>query len=199
MLKVGLTGGIGCGKSTGVNAFRVLGIPIVDADKIAREVVGAKKPALDEIEKAFGSEILLKSGELNRRLLKQKILADPKVLGQLEQILHPVIRREILDQISHHQRSSDQAYVVVDIPLLVEKKYQNMFDRIVVVDCLPEQQYERVINRDGMSEQEIHKIIEIQSTRKNRLKYASDILDNSGTIDYLQAQVEALHFQILGQ
>ena len=197
MLKVGLTGGIGCGKSTAVKAFRALGVPIVDADKIAKDIVRAGKPALLEISKVFGDDIILQSGELNRDSLKKKIFSDSEALGKLERVLHPHIRAEISDRIIHHQNISDKNYIIVDIPLLVEKGYQEMFDRIIVVDCLPKQQYERVTSRDGRTESEITEITNIQSSRENRLKAATDILDNIGTIAYLRAQIEALHLQYL--
>ena len=194
MLKVGLTGGIGCGKSTAVDAFRLLGVSIIDADQIARDIVLPGTGALKEIADSFSDEILLESGELNRSLLKQKILSDPKLLKTLEDILHPRIREKINKELL---ALDDESYVIVDIPLLVEKKYQSMFDRIIVVDCLPEQQVDRVSARDQMSEIDIQKVISIQANRKERLKFATDILDNTGDVDKLHAQINKLHNKLL--
>ena len=194
MLKVGLTGGIGCGKSTAVDAFRVLGVPIVDADKIAKDIVKPGQQALKEIVKTFGDEILLDSGELDRALLKQKIFSDSKTLEKLEVILHPKIRKEIKQQISTFDI---EPYVIVDIPLLVEKKYQEMFDRVIVVDCFSHQQIERVNLRDNMTEADIKTIVNTQVKRKERLAFATDILDNTDDVDTLRAQIKNLHKKFL--
>lgn len=194
MLKVGLTGGIGCGKSTAVDAFRVLGVPIVDADKIAKDIVKPGQQALKEIVKTFGDEILLDSGELDRALLKQKIFSDSKTLEKLEVILHPKIREEIKRQISTFNA---EPYVIVDIPLLVEKKYQEMFDRVIVVDCFSHQQIERVNLRDNMTEADIKTIVNTQAKRKERLAFATDVLDNTDDVDTLRAQIKNLHKKFL--
>lgn len=194
MLKIGLTGGIGCGKSTAVDAFRLLGASIVDADQIAKDIVKSGSEALDDIVHSFGRTILLDSGELNRSLLKQKILSDQKSLERLEAILHPRIRTEINNQISV---LSEGPYAIVDVPLLVEKKYQAMFDRIVVVDCLAEQQIDRVNARDTMSQTDIEKVIQIQVSREKRLQFATDILDNTGDVDKLHLQIKNLHKKFL--
>jgi len=191
MLKVGLTGGIGCGKSTAVGAFRVLGIPIIDADQISKEMVKQGSEALDEISKILGSDLLLKNGELNRPLLKQKIFSNPQTLEQLEAILHPRIKAEIDSQISAINDSND--YIIVDIPLLVEKNYQDMFDQIIVVDCLPEQQIQRVSLRDGLSDSDIERIMKNQATRTERNKAATEILDNTGDKEILLSQINRLH------
>ncbi len=190
MLKVGLTGGIGCGKSTAVDAFRVLGATIIDADQIAKDIVNPEQTALFEITKTFGDQILLKNGSLDRAQLKERIFQDPKALKQLEKILHPKIRLEIAKQISELK---NQPYVIIDIPLLVEKNYQALFDRIIVVDCLPKQQLDRVNQRDKLSESEIKKIIQKQASRSERNKHASDILDNTGDVDTLLLQINKLH------
>ena len=190
MLKVGLTGGIGCGKSTAVDAFRVLGVPIVDADQISKDLVKKGSEALSEIAAIFGDDLLLESGELNRLLLKQLIFSDSQSLEKLEAILHPRIKAEITRQIS---TIKNQAYVIVDIPLLVEKNYQEMFDQIIVVDCLPEQQIERVARRDELSSSDIKKIMQNQASREERNKAATVILDNSLDKESLLSQINRLH------
>ena len=194
MLKVGLTGGIGCGKSTAVDAFRVLGVPIVDADKISKNMVQKGAEALNEIARVFGGDLILDSGELNRSLLKQKIFSDSNALKKLEAILHPRIKAEINRQILSIK---DQAYVIVDIPLLVEKNYQHMFDQIIVVDCLPEQQVVRVSLRDDLSESDIKKKKKNQADQEERKKFATVILDNTKSKEFLNSQINRLHTELV--
>ncbi len=194
MFKVGLTGGIGCGKSTAVDAFRVLGVPIVDADQISKKMVEKGCDALEEIANVFGDDLLLDNGELNRPLLKQTIFSDPAALEKLEAILHPRIKDEIHNQIL---AINNQAYVIVDIPLLVEKNYQEMFDQIIVVDCLPEQQVQRVVMRDKLSSSEIKKIMKNQASREERNKAATIILDNSLDKENLLSQINRLHTELV--
>ena len=176
MLKVGLTGGIGCGKSTAVDAFRVLGIPIIDADQISKELVRPRQPALIKIVAAFGEKILQEKGELNRSLLKTIVFSDDSALELLENILHPLIKNEITKKIQileaqvTTQLSTQAPYVIVDVPLLLEKSYQKIFDRIIVIDCFPEQQIERVIKRDTLNEKTIKKIMRNQASRKEDRK-----------------------------
>ena len=194
MLKIGLTGGIGCGKSTAVDAFRILGISIVDADQISKNMVKRGSDALQEIADVFGSELLLANGELDRALLKQKIFSDSLALEKLEAILHPRIKAEIQRQIL---ALNDEAYVIVDIPLLVEKKYEAMFDRIIVIDCSPEQQIERVIERDTLNRPEIEKIMLNQAAREQRNQVATDIIDNTKDKELLISQINRLHKELV--
>jgi len=194
LLKVGLTGGIGCGKSTAVDAFRVLGVPIVDADQVSKEMVKKGSEALEEIANIFGSDLLLDNEELNRPLLKQIIFSDSNALEKLEAILHPRIKAEISRQLSIIR---NQAYVIVDIPLLVEKNYQEMFDQIIVVDCLPEQQIQRVAMRDKLSSSDIKKIMQNQATREERNEAATMILDNSLDKESLLSQINRLHTELV--
>ncbi len=196
MLKIGLTGGIGCGKSTAVNAFRVLGATIIDADQISKDIVKKGAPALIEISRVFGQHIILPNGELDRRKLKEIVFTDTQALEKLETITHPRIRTEIIHQMS---AASESFYVVVDIPLLLEENYLEIFDRVVVVDCLPEQQIERVIQRGESNESIIKTIIKKQVSREIRLKAASDVLDNTGNINRLKNQVKMLHDNFLTQ
>jgi dephospho-CoA kinase len=194
MLKVGLTGGIGSGKSTAVDAFRVLGVPIIDADQIAKDIVKKGQPALIKIAKTFGKDILLSSGELDRKALKQRIFSHSKSLTTLEAILHPYIKTTILQHIKTIESAvKPPPYVIVDIPLLVEKNYQSIFDHIIVVDCSAEQQIKRVIQRDGLDEEIIKKIMQKQVSRLQRKQAASHILDNSKDVDNLTQQVNQLH------
>lgn len=194
MLKVGLTGGIGSGKSTVVKGLQAKGITIVDADQIAREVVQPGEQALDEIARVFGPEVLQADGTLDRSKLKQRIFSDPSAKQQLEAILHPRIRQRILERVNN---AKDTDYVVADIPLLVESKYPDHFDRVIVVDCTEAQQIERVKARDAMSDEQIQRIMDSQASRQQRLDAATDIIDNTGSLDSLKMQIEKLHERLL--
>lgn len=197
MLKVGLTGGIGCGKSSAVAVFRALGVPIVDADRIAREVVQQGEPALLQVAEVFGTAAITAEGELNRAWLREFIFKEPTARAQLEAILHPIIHKRI-GQAMHAAFESGAAYVIVDVPLLVEQAYQSLFDRIVVVDCLPHQQLERVRTRDQTADSQTQQIMQVQASRDLRLQVASDILDNTSTKEVLELQVNQLHKKFLG-
>ena len=194
MLKVGLTGGIGSGKSTVAKALQAKGITLVDADQIAREVVQPGELALKEVAEAFGNDILLADGNLDRTALKKRIFSDPLAKNQLEGILHPRIRQRILERIDS---ATDTAYVVADIPLLVESNYPQYFDRVVVVDCPEETQLARVLSRDEMSKAQILSIMASQATRQDRKAAATDIIDNSGDLASLKMQIEKLHESLL--
>lgn len=194
MLKVGLTGGIGSGKSSVAKELQAKGITIVDADQIAREVVKPGEVALAEIIKAFGPAVLQSDGTLDRNQLKQRIFSDLAAKKQLESILHPRIRQRILE---HVNNAKNTPYVVADIPLLVENKYPKHFDRVIVVDCTKDQQIERVNARDTMSAEQIQRIINSQATREQRLAIATDVIDNTGDLDSLKMQIEKLHETLL--
>lgn len=194
MLKVGLTGGIGSGKSTVAKTLQSKGVVLVDADQIAREVVAPGEEALDKITEIFGSTMLLSNGSLNRTELKQRIFTDPVAKKQLENILHPRIRQRILQ---HIDEAKDTPYVLADIPLLVENKYVSFFDRVIVVDCTEEQQIERVSARDKLSEEQIKRIMQSQANRQTRLAAATDIIDNTSDLISLKSQIQKLHEALL--
>lgn len=197
MLKVGLTGGIGCGKSSAVATFRALGVSIIDADRIAREVVQKGEPALIQVAKVFGAEALTVEGELNRVWMRAQIFKQYAARIELEGILHPIIHTRI-GQAMQSAFESGAAYVIVDVPLLVEQGYQSLFDRVVVVDCLPSQQIERVRTRDQTADGQTQQIMQVQASRDLRLQAASDILDNTSTKEVLELQVNQLHKKFLG-
>lgn len=192
MLKVGLTGGIGCGKSTAVKRFRDLGIPIVDADIVAREVVQAGQPALQAIAELFGDAALLADGSLNRAWLRQTVFNDTARLQQLEAILHPRIREAIVRDMTAAM-AAGSPYVVVDVPLLFEKHYDTLFDRVLVIDCLPAQQHERVSQRDGSTIELVESIMQRQIPRDERLFRADDIIENVGSLADFNNKVDTLH------
>lgn len=194
MLKVGLTGGIGCGKSAAVSRFQSYSVPVVDADLIARQVVAVGEPALLLLVEAFGAEILTSDGALNRAKLRQIVFSDAEQLKRLEAILHPLIRERIQHAVESYKNAP---YVLIDIPLLIEKGYKSLCDRVVVVDCLPEQQVARVLQRDQTTELLIQQIMQTQVPREVRLLHATDVLDNTRTVEQLYQAVDDLHAKLL--
>ena len=189
MFKVGLTGGIGCGKTTVSNLFAGLKVPIVDADHIAHQLVQPGQPALLEITTAFGNQILNPDGSLNRQQLRDIVFSDEKQKIKLESILHPLVFTRIEDTIAQ----LDNAYCIVCIPLLFETKKTDFVDRILVIDCPVELQIERVKRRDGLSETRIRSILESQVSREFRLANANDVLDTTITGGKLAEKVKKLH------
>ncbi len=188
MLKIGLTGGIGCGKSTVVRLFAARGIPVFDADEIARQLVEPGQPALAAIALEFGNSVL-QGGRLNRAALRERIYADVVARRKLEAIIHPLVYRCLQERAV----GLDAPYCIFAIPLLIETGHQAFVDRILVVDCLPAQQYQRVRDRDGLDDIAIERIIHAQASREERLAAAHDIIENVGSIEQLEERVENLH------
>lgn len=197
MLKIGLTGGIGCGKSVAIKRFRDLGVATIDADAIARNVVQAGQPALRAITALFGDAALLADGSLNRAWLRQTVFNDTVRLQQLEAIVHPRIREAIVRDMAVAM-ATVSPYVVVDVPLLFEQHYETLFDRIVVIDCLPAHQYERVSQRDGSPSELIASIMQRQISRDERLRRADDIIENMGSLADFNNKIDALHQKYTG-
>ena len=194
MLKIGLTGGIGCGKSTAVNCLQSLGIPVIDADLIARQMVEPGQPALQQIAQTFGETILNQNGSLNRGLLRETVFNNTEQLAKLEAILHPLIKESIINKINEYKA---HAYIIVDVPLLFEKNYTKLFDRVLVIDCLPDQQKQRVKQRDGSTDGVIESIMQTQINRDKRLSLADDILKNTTSVEALYQQINCLHIKYL--
>ena len=189
MLKIGLTGGIGSGKSTVCALFQDLGVNIIDADNIAKALVAPGLPALTQIIDQFGKEYLLADGALDRNKLKNLIFSNKEKKQQLENILHPLI----YTQISIEIQSSPPPYCIIAIPLLLETQKSQLFDRILVVDCSIEAQLQRVESRDKLNRAQILSIIDSQMPREQRLKWADDIIENSTNITQLAEQIKRLH------
>lgn len=189
MFKVGLTGGIGSGKSTVANLFRLKGIEVIDADQIAKDVVAKGSQALKEIQQKFGDELILSDGELDREALRVQVFNNPDDLKWLNQCLHPKIRKEINQQVA----DATSYYVILDIPLLFENKLESLVDRILVVDVPESLQIDRAQRRDGSDSQLIRAIMDKQVNRDYRQTHADDILDNSGSLDQLKQSVDQLH------
>jgi dephospho-CoA kinase len=193
MLKIGLTGGIGSGKSTITALFSRYHIPIIDADIIAHQLVEPRQPALAQIKKAFGQSIINKDESLNRDKLRETIFSDTEKKVQLEAILHPLIFQKM--QSDFDKQTSP--YSILCIPLLIETKMTSFVDRILVVDCPVETQAARVKLRDQLSNERILSIISSQVSRKTRLSYANDTIDNSNSPTQLAEQVKKLHNKYL--
>ena len=189
MLRIGLTGGIGSGKSTVAAEFKKLGVSVIDLDQLARDVVQTGTPALNKISDHFGEQILLESGELDRAELRNIIFGDAKEKEWLENLLHPLIRERQLELESR----STSPYLVIEIPLLVENIESQMVDRILVVETPREDQILRTMARSQLSESEVNDVISGQATAEERRAVAQDRIDNSGSISELAAQVETLH------
>jgi len=189
MLTIGLTGGIGTGKTTVANLFAEHGIIIIDADKIARELTDPHEATFQTIVNYFGSSILLKDGQLDRRKLRQIIFDDPKQREWLESVLHPPIRERIQDAIKH----ATSPYCIVVIPLLFETGAYSFIDRVLVVDVAEGIQIARIQKRDHATKDQIRAILNTQTDRKTRYQGASDIILNEGSVEDLKPQIETLH------
>lgn len=190
---IGITGGIGSGKSAVTSRFEELGIVIVDADLAARVVVEPGRPALAAIAKRFGKEILLADGSLDRAALRQKIFADERERLWLEQLTHPLIGQEILDQIE----ASASPYTILSSPLLLETSQKDLTDVVVVVDVPEEVQLQRTVIRDANDEAQVRRIMAAQMDRQTRLEGADIIIDNSRSLEELEDVVTELHKEFL--
>jgi dephospho-CoA kinase len=191
---VGLTGGIGSGKSAAADEFARLGATVVDTDAIAHELTEKGGAAMASIEKLFGPEVVSKDGSMDRKKVRDRVFADPAAKHELEALLHPMIREESARRIA----AAAGPYVVHVVPLLIESRdYRSRVDRVLVVDCPELTQIERVRARSGLSESEVRAIMRTQATRAERVAAADDVIDNGGSRDALRKQVAALHQKYL--
>jgi len=192
MLLVGLTGGIASGKSFVSNAFENLGVPVIDADVLAREVVEPGSVGLRQLVAHFGTDILTDANELDRAALRQLIFSNPAHRKTVDALLHPLIRDRSDQQI---KATEDQGhgYAIYAVPLLVETRQHDRFDRIIVVDVPEETQISRLMARDGGSKDKALAILAAQAKREDRLSVADDIIDNNGSREDTLKQVLSLH------
>lgn len=189
VLVIGLTGGVGSGKTAVSNRFARLGVPIIDTDLLARELVEPGQPALADIVAEFGPDCLDGDGRLHRSRLRERVFADPAGRRRLEAILHPRIRalaRERIVQLT-------APYCLLVIPLLAETGMTDLVDRVLVVDAPETEQVRRVMVRDGVAEEQAHRILAAQADRSQRLALADEIVENAGDLATLDRQVAALH------
>jgi dephospho-CoA kinase len=191
--RVGLTGGIASGKSTAAKFFGALGIPILDSDQIAREVVEPGQPPLERLVERFGPSILTPDGHLDRPALRNIVFSDPKARADLEALTHPAIGAAM------EARSAEAGgpYQVLVIPLLVEKNLGSHVDRVLVVDCDEELQVRRLRDRDGSTPEEAQAILKAQVSRTTRLKAADDVIRNDADMSAVRDQVQTLHTRYL--
>ncbi|AID24002.1 dephospho-CoA kinase [Salmonella bongori] len=190
---VALTGGIGSGKSTVADAFADLGITVIDADIIARQMVEPGQPALNAIAEHFGSELIASDGTLRRRALRERIFSHPEEKAWLDALLHPLIQQETRRQL----QQATSPYVLWVVPLLVENGLYQQANRVLVVDVTPETQLKRTMQRDEVTREHVKDILAAQTTREARLAVADDVIDNNGAPDAIASDVARLHASYL--
>ena len=192
-LIIGITGGIGSGKSAVTQRFEQHGITVVDADLAARVIVEPGKPALQAIAEHFGDDILLENGALDRAALRSRVFLDEDERSWLEQLTHPLIGHEILDQLE----ASRSPYTILSSPLLLETSQKGLANCVVVVDVPEEVQLKRAMQRDDNDEAQIRRIMAVQMARADKVERADIVIDNSGSLDDLNSRVEELHGEFL--
>lgn len=192
MLRVALTGGIASGKTTVSNAFSALGVPIADADILARQAVAIDSPGLRQVTERFGVGILQADGSLNRAKLREIIFSDNNARADLESIVHPEVRR-LTNELIEKFEQTGHPYCLIVVPLLVETGQQNRYDHIVVVDVAVEVQISRLQSRDGGTVDDAKKILNSQASRQDRLAIADNVITNNGDINDIHEQVKDLH------
>lgn len=192
MLHVGLTGGIGSGKSTVARALVDRGAHLLDADQLARELLAPDSAVLDEVAAAFGRDILDAQGRLDRRALADRVFTDPERREVLDRILHPRINALERERTAAIGARFPKAVVVYEAPLLVESGAHRAVDRVAVVDVTPERQWQRAIERGDRPEEQIRAIMEAQCSREKRLRFADDVIDNDGPWQETERQLDVL-------
>ena len=191
---IGLTGGIGCGKSAAANFFQNEGITVIDADDLAREVIERNTPGFESIVNYFGSKIVDSDGLINRAHLRKEVFDDEEKKKVLESIIHPLVRDLMAKKIT----ASNSPYSIIMVPLIFETNSMSNYNRILVIDCDPRLQLERATLRDNNSKEQIQKIIDSQCTREERISIANDIIPNNDSIKNLKTRTIAMHKFYLG-
>jgi dephospho-CoA kinase len=191
--RIGLTGGIASGKSTAAKFFGALGVPILDSDQVARDVVEPGQPPLERLVERFGPTILTPDGHLDRPALRNIVFSDPKARADLEALTHPAIGAAM----EARSAAAGGPYQILVIPLLVEKNLSSHVDRVLVVDCDEELQIRRLRDRDGSTPEEVRAILQAQAPRAARLKAADDVITNDADMSAVRDQVAALHARYL--
>ena len=191
---VGLTGGIGSGKSAAAQIFRTCGVEVIDADSLAREVVEPGQPALSDIAAYFGSELLTAEGHLDRAALRKIVFSNPEQKSWLENLLHPLIAKLLQRRLN----ATKSPYAILESPLLLETEQYKLVDRVIVIDVNEEIQIARSVRRDGSDEAVIRSIIASQIDRAGRIQRADDFVSNEEGLEQLREKIEALHSKYLG-
>lgn len=188
-LTIGLTGGIASGKSLVQTEFEALGVPVLDADLVARTVVAPGTPAIAQIAAEFGSEMLLPDGSLDRRRMRERVFTEPDARRRLETITHPAIRAEM----GRWREAQTAPYCLISVAILLEARMQDLVDRILVIDVPPSMQLQRLQHRDGIDEALARGMLAAQASREQRLAVADDVLRNDGSPEQTRAAVARLH------
>ena len=191
---VGLTGGIGSGKSAAANFFQNEGITVIDADDLSREVIEQDTPGFEKIVDCFGSAIIDSDGSINRAFLRQEVFDDEKKKKLLESIIHPLVRDLMIEKIA----ASQSPYSIIMVPLIFETNSMSNYNRILVIDCDPIVQLERAMLRDKNSKIQIQKIIDSQCSREERISIANDVIPNNDSLENLKIRSIAMHKFYLG-
>ncbi|MPS49885.1 dephospho-CoA kinase [Methylobacillus sp.] len=191
MYVVGLTGGIGAGKSEAARIFSGLGVPVVDVDVISRRLTSAGQPLVAKIAEAFGPEYVTADGAMDRAKIRDRIFSSDHDRRLLESILHPAIHSEALRELESHHLAP---YQVLAIPLFFESnRYEGVVNRTLLIDCDEDKQISRVVNRNGFTEKMVRSIIAAQASRSFRRALANDIIDNNGTLEELEQKIRIMH------
>ncbi len=196
MKVIGLTGGIGTGKSTVARLFREKGIPVIDLDRIVRDLQKPGKDVYKQIVEVFGREILLKDGTLDRKKLGEIVFADPEKRETLNRIVHPAVLEKLKDLLFKYQASGEEL-VIVEVPLLYELKLENLFDDVILVYAPEEVQLKRVMERDQLSRQEAMNRIKSQIPIEEKKRRATIVIDNSGSLEDTREQFERIYRQLI--
>ena len=191
---IGLTGGIGSGKSAAANFFQNEGINVIDADNLAREVISIGTPGFSSVVNYFGKRIIDIDGSINRAKLREEVFDNKQKKKVLESITHPLVRELMAEKI----QAFNSLYSIIMVPLIFETKSTNAYNRILVIDCDPHLQLERATLRDNNSKEQIQKILDFQCSREQRLSIANDVISNNDSLDNLQARCLAMHKFYLG-
>ena len=192
-LRVALTGGIGSGKSAAADYLRSLGVPVFDADQVAREMVTPESPALNAIAEHFGQDIILANGNLDRKALRKIVFDDPSQRRWLEQLLHPLINSRLEELMSKNQ----YAYSVLETPVLFEAGQDKLVDRVLLIDALDNLRITRASRRDNSNEADVRRIMAAQMSRQELLSRADDIIENNASLEELQNSILKLHHEYL--
>lgn len=195
---IGLTGGIGSGKSAVADLFAAHRVPVIDTDAVSHVLTAASGAAMPSIRAGFGENMVMPDGALDRAAMRAHIFAQPEERKRLEAILHPLIRAEVERRINVENSRNNQSYIILVVPLLIESgTYRRRVQRIAVVDCSEATQIRRVMARNGLSQNEVERILQAQATRAERLAVADDVIENDGQLAALTPQVARLHDKYL--
>ena len=192
MIRVGLTGGIASGKSTVCDMLREKGCQIIDADKVAHELIRRGRCCYDPVVKKFGCDVLDSAGEIDRKKLGAVVFEDKTKLEILNSILHPEVKRSILSNLTEFEKANPNPRFIVEASMLIESGFHKSFQRLILVTCAPEQQIERLTARNGLSSEQARQRIALQMSISEKVRFADHVIDNSGTLEETEMQVNQL-------